>query len=111
MVSIVWLGRRVLVAGGAKKKFFYRTQVRVTFEVFPLRDAAAPRSDRYSPGGPEKNSFCSVGIGIHFGEIWGLKILDTNQQKFLKFLSVLVHRTLCKTVDRYFNDYLRSRRR
>ena len=27
----------------------------------------------YSPGGPEKNSFCSVGIGPHLGEIWGFE--------------------------------------
>ena len=27
------------------------------------------RKFRYSPGGPEKNSFCSVGIGPHLGEI------------------------------------------
>ena len=30
----------------------------------------------YSPGGPEKNSFYSGGIGPHLGEIWGFEIFN-----------------------------------
>jgi len=45
----------------------------------------------YSPGGPEKNSFYSEGIGPHLGEIWNFEIF--NITVFEPILAVSLQRT------------------